>query len=401
MFKAIIGVLFVFSTEFISVQSSIYNKVHYLDHGDKYSVNPSGSGLDLETFCYKGRKKSIIYTWQSVIFTIHHPSDDYTLYEGCSPEDVQMEFSKNKYYWSPNIFMVKQKSFKIDPFNDTCIGVRSIAPYVVHYNVINLDFWKLLFLGVGIGLFLSADALSKNTVFHYISGITFGICASTLIIIYFISKLFPRKPFVYGALGLGWTLVIYLGNIIWENIQTIVTEYKLYVLWYILLTGLVSFVFCYRWGPVKNQRTMNLIKWSLQFLGMCSIFNSSSYQEAAMAQIVILLISYNLPQRWKMAPKNYWIRRFPPKVKFLSNEEYYQQGVRETAKALDELRTYCSSPDCNQWKTALKLKDVKRFASFMEGNSHLSDDELLEYETFIHDLTDDEDNTLTDEDDED
>lgn len=44
----------------------------------------------------------------------------------------------------------------------------------------------------------------------------------------------------------------------------------------------------------------------------------------------------------------------------LSTDEYYEQGVRETAKALEQLRTYCSSPDCNQWKTALKLKDVKR-----------------------------------------
>lgn len=35
---------------------------------------------------------------------------------------------------------------------------------------------------------------------------------------------------------------------------------------------------------------------------------------------------------------------------------------------------------------------IFRFASFVEGNSHLSDEEILEYETSIHnvDLTDDE-----------
>lgn len=53
-------------------------------------------------------------------------------------------------------------------------------------------------------------------------------------------------------------------------------------------------------------------------------------------------------------------KKFPPKAKLISNDEYYEQGVRETAKALEELRKYCSSPECNQWKTALKIKDVKR-----------------------------------------
>lgn len=41
-----------------------------------------------------------------------------------------------------------------------------------------------------------------------------------------------------------------------------------------------------------------------------------------------------------------------------------------------------------------------RFASFIEGNSHLSDEEILEYETSIQgELTDEEyDDDLTDED---
>lgn len=85
----------------------------------------------------------------------------------------------------------------------------------------------------------------------------------------------------------------------------------------------------------------------------------------------------------------------------MNNDEYYQQGVLETSKALDELRTYCSSPECNQWKTVLLLQNAKRFASFVEGNSHLSDEEILHYESSLQqtDLTDDEDSEadLTDD----
>ena len=31
------------------------------------------------------------------------------------------------------------------------------------------------------------------------------------------------------------------------------------------------------------------------------------------------------------------------------------QGIDETRKALDELRQYCRSPDCNAWKTMSRL----------------------------------------------
>lgn len=77
----------------------------------------------------------------------------------------------------------------------------------------------------------------------------------------------------------------------------------------------------------------------------------------------------------------------------MTNDEYYHQGVLETSRALNDLRSYCSSPECNQWQTVLRLKNAKRFASFMEGSSHLSDDEVLQYESSLRDteLTEDED----------
>ena len=54
-------------------------------------------------------------------------------------------------------------------------------------------------------------------------------------------------------------------------------------------------------------------------------------------------------------------RRFPPKTRLLSEDEYHEQGARETVKALDELRKYCSSPECNQWKTVLRLREPIRY----------------------------------------
>lgn len=78
--------------------------------------------------------------------------------------------------------------------------------------------------------------------------------------------------------------------------------------------------------------------------------------------------------------RSWYTRKFPPQRRLLSNEEYFEEGVRETAAALDQLREYARSPDCKQWRIVQKLKDPMRFAAFIEGESHLTDSEMLSYE---------------------
>lgn len=51
---------------------------------------------------------------------------------------------------------------------------------------------------------------------------------------------------------------------------------------------------------------------------------------------------------------------FPEKRKLLNEDQYRQEGIRQTRRALEKLQNYCSSPECNPWKTILKLKDPIR-----------------------------------------
>lgn len=375
--------------------------VTYLNPGDKvhYIAKYYKNNEQFQIYCYEGRRKSIVHVWQSIVLNIDSKSNQYGQYEGPDPESVKKEYDAHRSKWF-NLFSWNSKNIKLDPFNQSCLGIESSEDYVLQLNLIRIDYWKVILLVVGIFLYVSAGKLSNNVIFYYICGITLGICASFMILIYFLSKLFPRKPMMYGILATGWSVSIYFLQFLWDNLRSIVENYKTYLLWYTALSALISFVICYRYGPIQDQKTKNLIKWTLQGAGLTSMFFSSHFQEAAVGQIVILLLFHNIPSKWMSKPKTYWKKRFPPKQKMLSNDEYYEQGVKETTKALEELREFCASPQCNQWKTALKLKDVKRFASFIEGNSHLSDEEILEYETSIHqtDLTDEEEELLTDED---
>ncbi|GLV34050.1 Nuclear envelope integral membrane protein [Carabus blaptoides fortunei] len=372
----------------------------YIQSGQQVKYNPlvlPASKRDaVQIYCYEGKPKYIIHIWQSVSLQLEHKTNNFIYYDGENAEVVEAEYEARRSSWSLNLFSWKQKHFTLDPFNQSCIGIESIDAYTVNLHVIRIDYWKVLLLLCGLILFLSAPKISHNSLFYYICGVSVGICASFLVLIYFVSKIFPKRPMMYGFVIGGWTVGVYLLQLLWDNFRVIVTTYKSYVMWYVLATGVISFVICYRLGPVSNPRSKDIIKWTLQTLALFMIFHSSHFREAAMGIIVILLISYNIPKSWISKSQTYWKRKFPPKVRILTNDEYYQQGVRETSKALSELREYCSSPKCNQWKTVLTLRNAKRFASFVEGNSHLSDEEILKYDNeSIHqtELTDDEDMT--------
>lgn len=60
------------------------------------------------------------------------------------------------------------------------------------------------------------------------------------------------------------TMSVYLARILLENAQLIAIQYREWVMWYILITSLISFIICYRFGPVTNSRTKQIIQWFLQ-----------------------------------------------------------------------------------------------------------------------------------------
>lgn len=69
---------------------------------------------------------------------------------------------------------------------------------------------------------------------------------------------------MYGAMIGGWGLSLYFAQLLWENVQVILVTYQAYVFWYIISTGFISFIVCYRFGPPTNDRSKNIIKWGLQ-----------------------------------------------------------------------------------------------------------------------------------------
>ncbi|CRK87714.1 CLUMA_CG001504, isoform A [Clunio marinus] len=346
----------------------------------------------MNIYCYRGRDKDISSLLQSITMNIDIDSDDFNCFSGVSPAEVEKAHVNHKSIFSFNFLSRRKKRvLYLNPFNQTCIGIETAEEYQVSLNNIRVDLFKFILLSAGIIIFFSASSFSRNSAFFYLCGILLGNFASVLVLIWFLSKLFPRKPLMYGVLASGWTLAAYIGQIIIDNLQAILISYQKHVMVYILLTSCISFGVCYYKGPPNSTRSQNLIKWSLQLLALLSIFFSSDYHEATLGIIAISLGLYYFPYGIFKGISRVWRRWFPPKPRLLSVEEFEEQGRVETEKALKELREYVKSPKCKeQWKLVMNLSQPTRFASFVEGEDHLTMDETTQYENGIE-LSDDDD----------
>lgn len=90
-----------------------------------------------------------------------------------------------------------------------------------------------------------------------------------------------------------WTTFM---NQIFDPVANSLAQYWQYVLGYIIITGLISFCACYRYGPVTDPRSLNLIQWFIQVLGLILVYQGTQIPELSVAIIVVLLTLYNIPK---------------------------------------------------------------------------------------------------------
>ena len=157
---------------------------------------------------------------------------------------------------------------------------------------------------------------------------------------------------------------------------------------------------------MENPRTLNLIQWTMQLVALVLIY-SSSYHQVASLSLALGILGWSLvPDALKTQVQVQYHKKFvKPKIRLLSEAEYLDQSRIETEKALKDLRSFCQSPKCDAWKHISTLKSPTRFAQFVQGNSHLTQEEVMDYsqadfdDDLIESYEDEEHNVqLTDDD---
>lgn len=57
--------------------------------------------------------------------------------------------------------------------------------------IVDVDEWRVSSLIIGLVLFFWAKSLGENTLLYYATGITIGICASFMVLVYIVSRMLP------------------------------------------------------------------------------------------------------------------------------------------------------------------------------------------------------------------
>ncbi|GAB6019150.1 hypothetical protein CHUAL_000769 [Chamberlinius hualienensis] len=388
-------VTFLIETVIALENEEAYYGIHYLSNPkEEVMVQTKDPDDNLFIFCYKGESRNWLNVWKTVGVQLSIKNENFEVFQGENETEVEYSYrqSSSVFHFMP----WRTKFIDFDLYKKSCIGVYSQLPFSATLEVNYINFWKVSRLSIGLVMYILAPPLSRNVIFYYSTGVVLGISASLLIVVYFISRAIPKKFGAVSVLVGGWAVVLYVLQILLSNLQVIAIQYQSYVVTYLVVVGFLSFALCYKYGTV-DARTQNLIKWLLQAIGLLFIFLSTDWREVSTSIILVIVSVDKFPAKWKAKIRTYVRRRFPTKIKLLTEDEYHNQGVDETKKALLELREFCNSPKCESWKIMRKLKSPMRFAGFVDGDSHLSNDEILDYE--LSESLVDDDVSFSDDDD--
>lgn len=385
-----------------SVEAGIPYKTYLLNKKGEFArvaADPLGND-QLSLFCYEAVEPSVSLFWSSAGMKLDLASTNYEVYLGPNVSSVVSLAKLSESEWFYSRLPWRSKEFKVSPFENICVGVQSKDGFSLSLQWRHVNYGMFCFTLAGLVMFFMAPKLCRNTFFHYTTGISVGLLMSIVILTYLVQRRFKQSLFSW--VGLAYSLSVYLMTRTWFNIKEYLSEqYFHLVVIYVIGAGLASFAIIYRMGPPSDHRTLNLITWSMQFVSLVMIFLSSYHQQASLALIILIVSWAAIPASLKSGVNTEIRKRFfKPKIKLLSEEEFNTQAMVETRRALEELKSFCRSPDSKPWQTVSRLSDPRRFAEFIEGSPHLTEGEVMEYSHWEYNTDDDEDNDLYTDDEE-
>nr|XP_039266533.1 nuclear envelope integral membrane protein 1-like [Styela clava]XP_039266534.1 nuclear envelope integral membrane protein 1-like [Styela clava] len=306
---------------------------------------------------------------------------------------------------------VEVQTLRFSPFVDKYITIKPQTNATLRMTVETiLDMSCMACLVSGVFLFFSAPSLSSSVKFYYTGGVGIGVLASVLIVVFILSRFIPKKPAAYTILLGGWSLTAFIMRKLYENWQLYLLQYQTYFLAYIAIAGFLSFALCYWKGPVEDPRSQRIIQWAIQSIGLTLLYcgtQSHAVSSTIVSCVLLGSLLKNKPNFQILSSLKSFGTRFKwrhklEQHKLLTEEEYRVQGELETKKALEELRKYCDSPQWSphRWKTMARMKSPAKFASFLDGEDHVSDSEMTLHDAELSDMESEEDLSLITDDEE-
>ncbi|XP_063065329.1 nuclear envelope integral membrane protein 1 isoform X2 [Engraulis encrasicolus] len=272
---------------FFLLQTYITEGIEITELKDDRQITKQGA----RHFCYLNNiKPSWRESWTRIQVQVWSSKDlKVTVVE----DEEELEKLESFSFWTFVQYFIKEQT------NETHVPINLFAPKTcfkvdpsdskTSYTVKPSRKWDVFLFAVfltGVVLFFFADILSKSQMFYYSGGISVGMIASLLILIYIMARFLPKKSPFYVLLAGGWSLSFYVIQLAFKNMKIILREHWHLAVGYTVLVGFVSFAVCYRHGPLVNQRSIDILSWSLQLIGLLLMYAGIQVQQVALAIMV-------------------------------------------------------------------------------------------------------------------
>jgi len=359
--------------------------VHWLrNRGEQVTAK-----ADLAIFCTEGIVPSPQLFWASASLHLSLPGGKFTSFQGSNVSAVTNLYKAERESFAKqalsSILPWRSDTFRFSPFDTSCVGIATPDEMSMTLEFRHVNYYMVITTFLGLGLFYWAPILCRSTAIHYTTVISLGASFS-LLLLAFLAQSRVRNNF-----GLGGLLFAYMGSLYgvtsgWYNLTSLLRDQGHWVLGYVLLSGSTSAALLYRLGPPSHPRTLDLLQWTLQFIGLLLIV-LSSHHPLFSTSLALAVLAWNIVPGWVKARASTQVRKnlWRPRVKLLTEEEYREQSNVETRKALEELRRFCQSPSSDPWKMVTKVRNPGRFAEFVDGSPHLTEEEVMSYSTWSSD----------------
>uniref|UniRef100_A0A8C7DYP5 Nuclear envelope integral membrane protein 2 n=1 Tax=Naja naja TaxID=35670 RepID=A0A8C7DYP5_NAJNA len=118
--------------------------------------------------------------------------------------------------------------------------------------------------------------------------------------------------------------------------------------------------------------------WMLHVKGLVLIHFGVAIPQVAYAVTIAMLCTKFL--HYPLQASCYYFHPEKLEPRYLTEDEYREQGETETVKALEELRIFCRNPTFPSWVAVVRLQSPQKFANFVLGSPHVSAEEMTAHE---------------------
>uniref|UniRef100_A0A8C7DYS5 Nuclear envelope integral membrane protein 2 n=1 Tax=Naja naja TaxID=35670 RepID=A0A8C7DYS5_NAJNA len=226
---------------------------------------------------------------------------------------------------------------------------------------------------------------NRSNIFYYCAGIAFGIFIPLVFLVFMLKRFIPKLSTFWILMSGCWFSSLYMLYVSREKLKWMWNNSTYYILGYILSVGLISFAICKKRGPLGSEQSMDLLMWMLHVKGLVLIHFGVAIPQVAYAVTIAMLctkfLHYPLQASCyvgKKAAQYFHPEKLEPR--YLTEDEYREQGETETVKALEELRIFCRNPTFPSWVAVVRLQSPQKFANFVLGSPHVSAEEMTAHE---------------------